>query len=65
MKCVIHGSFGKHFDEIKRVHALFTSAGIEVLAPAMSEIKHFDAGFAVLESDIETDQAHDRAALFT
>lgn len=54
-RAVLHGSFRKHFDEIKRIHAIFTAAGIEVLAPAMSEIKSFEDGFAVLESDTATD----------
>ena len=53
--CVLHGSFGKHFEEIRRVHRIFTDAGIEVLAPAMSEIVGSKDGFALLESDIETD----------
>src|SRR3989344_4320165 len=63
-KCILHGSFRKHFDEIKRVHKIFTRAGIEVLAPALSlsngpelsEVKSIDDGFAVLESDREKDQ---------
>lgn len=55
LKCVLHGSFRKHFEEIKRVHQLFTQAGIEVLAPAFSEIKTFENGFAVLEHDQEKD----------
>lgn len=55
-RCVLHGSFRKHFDEIRRVHKLFTEAGIEVLAPAFSEIRYFEDGFAVLESDKEKDQ---------
>ncbi len=54
-RCVLHGSFGKHFEDIKRVYQLFTQAGIEVLAPAFSEIKSFEDGFAVLESDRERD----------
>ncbi|MBI2024451.1 NUDIX domain-containing protein [Candidatus Giovannonibacteria bacterium] len=54
-RCVLHGSFQKHFDEIKKVHGIFTSAGIEVLAPAMSEIKAVENGFAVLETDREKD----------
>ncbi len=54
-RAVLHGSFRKHFNEIKRVHALFTSAGIEVLAPEMSKIKSFENGFAVLESDVSED----------
>lgn len=55
-RAVLHGSFRKHFNEIKRAHKLFTDAGIEVLAPAMSEIRSFEGGFAVLESDKEKDQ---------
>ena len=54
-RCVLHGSFGKHFEEIKRVYNLFTQAGIEVLAPAFSEIKTFEDRFAILESDSEKD----------
>lgn len=54
--CVIHGSFRKHFDEIRRVHNLFSENGIEVLAPAMADIKEFEEGFAILESDKEKDQ---------
>lgn len=55
-RCVLHGSFRKHFNEIKKIHEIFTAAGLEVLAPAFSEIKHFENGFAVLESDKEQDQ---------
>lgn len=55
-KCVLHGSFRKHFDEIRRIHKLFTEAGIEVLAPTMSEIKSVEDGFVVLESDEAKDQ---------
>lgn len=55
-RCVLHGSFRKHFEEIKKIHRLFTENGIEVLAPAMSEIKTIEEGFAVLESDQEKDQ---------
>lgn len=55
-RCVLHGSFRKHFDEIKKAHSIFTKAGIEVLTPAFSEIKYFEDGFAVLESDESKDQ---------
>lgn len=54
-RCILHGSFRKHFEEIKRVHALFSAAGIKVLAPELSEIRRFDAGFAILESEAEKD----------
>lgn len=54
-RCVLHGSFQKHFAEIKKVHELFRANGIEVLAPALSEIKSIDNGFALLASDREQD----------
>ncbi len=50
-RCVLHGSLRKHYKEIKRVRELFTQAGIEVLAPADSEITAVKDGFVVLESD--------------
>jgi len=55
-RCVLHGSFRKSFDEIKKVRDIFTQAGIEVLAPAISDIKTIENGFAMLESDKEKDQ---------
>ena len=55
-RAVLHGSFRKHFEEIKKTHRLFADAGIEVLAPAMSEIKTFEGGVAILESDEAKDQ---------
>lgn len=54
-RCVLHGSFRKHFSEIQRVHRLFTNAGIEVLAPSISEVAGIKNGFAVLSTDQETD----------
>ena len=41
---------------MKRVRELFIKAGIEVLAPADSEITAIRDGFAVLESDQQTDR---------
>ncbi len=55
-RCVLHGSFRKHFQEIQRVRKLFESNGIEVLAPSESEILKLENGFAVLDSDQEKDQ---------
>ncbi len=54
-RCVLHGSFQKHFAEIQRIHHLFTSAGIEVLAPTVSDISEIKNGFAMLSTDTETD----------
>jgi ADP-ribose pyrophosphatase YjhB (NUDIX family) len=55
-RCVLHGSLQKHYKEIKKVRELFTRAGIEVLAPADSEIAAIKGGFAILESDKQKDQ---------
>jgi ADP-ribose pyrophosphatase YjhB (NUDIX family) len=55
MKCVIHGSFNKHFEEVQSVVKTFKSAGIEVLAPAeASKLDHND-GFVRLTSDRSND----------
>jgi len=54
-RCVLHGSLRKHYKEIKQVRELFVRAGIEVLAPADSEIKAVRDGFVILESDNEKD----------
>jgi len=54
-RCVLHGSFGKHFDEIRRVHKLFTDAGIEVLAPKAGELVSDDNGFALFEDEAGMD----------
>lgn len=50
-RCVIHGSFRKHFDAIKEAHRVFTAAGIEVLAPKVAEITAYEGGFALLEGE--------------
>jgi ADP-ribose pyrophosphatase YjhB (NUDIX family) len=55
-RCVIHGSFQRHFVEIQRVHKIFTDAGIDVLAPKLSNVASMKDGFAILESDILSDQ---------
>src|SRR3989338_8555076 len=54
-RCVLHGSFGKHFEEIKKTHRLFSAAGIEVIAPEFSDITSSKGGFAILKSDTEKD----------
>ena len=50
-RCILHGSFTKHFDRIRDVHRTFTAAGIEVLAPKASEIVAFQDGFALFEDE--------------
>lgn len=53
--CIIHGSFSKHFSEIKQAARIFTEAGIEVLAPKQSELVAVDNGFALFEDEIGKD----------
>lgn len=53
--CVIHGSFSKHFDQIKRVHNLFTQAGITVLAPKPGELVAAIDGFGLFEDEVGKD----------
>lgn len=55
-RCVLHGSFGKHFDEIRRVHKIFTDAGIEVLAPKMGGLAQSGDGFVRFEDEQGMDQ---------
>jgi len=54
-RCVLHGSFRRHFGLIKEIHHIFTEAGIEVLAPQMAEITSFEKGFAFLEGEENCD----------
>ena len=54
-RCILHGSFRRHFNEIKRTHKLFSNAGIEVLAPEFSGIECEKDGFVLLQSDVADD----------
>lgn len=54
-RCVLHGSFRKNFEEIKKIHKIFSEAGIEVLAPSFSDVNLVKDGFAFLATDKETD----------
>lgn len=54
-RCVIHGSFSKHFDEIKRTADIFTAAGIEVLAPKQGELVASQNGFALFDDELDQD----------
>ncbi len=55
IRCVIHGSFRKHFDIIKEAHETFSSVGIEVIAPDISQIVGETDGFVHLEKDKSLD----------
>lgn len=54
-RCVLHGSFGKHFDAIRDAHAAFTEAGIEVLAPKMQDFSAEEDGFLLFEDEVGLD----------
>lgn len=56
VRCVLHGSFRRHFDSVKYVHEIFTNAGIEVIAPRISDIIGETNGFVHLASDESLDQ---------
>src|SRR3989344_5241937 len=55
IRCVIHGSFRKHFDAIQKVYELFTAIGIEIIAPKQSEVVDIRGGFALLEGEENLD----------
>lgn len=54
-RCVIHGSFGKHFDEIQRVARIFQLAGIQVLAPQLGDLTGDDDGFLLFNDEVGLD----------
>lgn len=55
IKCILHGSFRKNFDKIRDAHNIFTEAGIEVVAPEISDIVGETDGFVHLASDLSLD----------
>lgn len=52
---MIHGSFRKHLDEIRRAIHIFKSAGITVLAPEAHEVVGESDGFIFFEGEEEKD----------
>jgi ADP-ribose pyrophosphatase YjhB (NUDIX family) len=54
-RCVIHGSFSKHFAEIQHAAKVFSGAGIEVLAPKRGELVGDTEGFALFEDELDQD----------
>jgi nucleoside triphosphatase len=54
-RCIIHGSFSKHFDLIQAAAQVFGSAGIEVLAPKASELQAATDGFALFADEVGQD----------
>jgi 8-oxo-dGTP diphosphatase len=56
VRCVLHGSFRRHFDDIRHVHNVFTKSGIEIIAPELSDIVGETDGFVHLKNDESRDQ---------
>ena len=54
-RVVIHGSFSKHFEEIKKARAIFQAAGIEVLAPKIGDITSYQDGFGLFDDEANQD----------
>jgi ADP-ribose pyrophosphatase YjhB (NUDIX family) len=50
-RCVIHGSFSKHFDEINKTRRIFEEAGIEVLAPKPGSLTSATDSFGLFEDE--------------
>lgn len=50
-RCIIHGSFSKHFVEIQQAREVFTRAGIEVMAPKAGQLATDSSGFALFEDE--------------
>jgi ADP-ribose pyrophosphatase YjhB (NUDIX family) len=50
-RCVIHGSFRRHFELIQETVQTFQQTGIEVLAPALKQVIGADEGFVLLEGE--------------
>lgn len=54
-RCILHGSFSKHFEVIQEAHHALTAAGIEVLAPKTGELVTQTDGFGLFEDEIGQD----------
>lgn len=54
-RCILHGSFSKHFDYLQKIHKLLNDAGIEVLAPQSGEVVANEQGFGLFENEIGKD----------
>jgi len=55
IRCILHGSFRKHFELIQETHDIFTTAGIELIAPKKSELVSIHNGFALLKGEENQD----------
>lgn len=57
-RVILHGSFGRHFTEIQKVAAIFEAAGIDVLAPKLTELSSETEGFALFADEVGQDPRH-------
>jgi ADP-ribose pyrophosphatase YjhB (NUDIX family) len=55
IRCVVHGSFRRHLPEIRRTIALFEAAGIEILAPHLTDTTQEKNGFVTCEGEEDQD----------
>lgn len=54
-KCVVHGSFGRHFGEIRSAMQTFKLAKIKVIAPESNEIIAIKGSFLLLQDEEKLD----------
>jgi ADP-ribose pyrophosphatase YjhB (NUDIX family) len=57
-KCIIHGSFSKHYEQINKAREEFAKAGIHVLAPKNGELTATTNGFALFDDEVSMDPRH-------
>lgn len=55
IRCVVHGSFGRHFSEIRSAMRTFKKADIQVIAPESVEITAINGNFLLLEDEEKLD----------
>lgn len=55
ISCVLHGSFRKHLEEIRRITHLFFRAGIDVIAPTIAPVESERDGFVRFEGEEKDD----------
>jgi 8-oxo-dGTP pyrophosphatase MutT (NUDIX family) len=55
LQCVLHGSFGRHFESLKHVRELFEAAGIAIAAPKRSDITGLNGSFLLLDAEERLD----------
>lgn len=55
IRCILHGSFRKHFKIIEEVRNIFAKAGIEIVAPQKSQLSDTKDGFALFDGEENLD----------